>query len=91
MEMEFLACKAQYLYAKNSYEFKQEERFNEAIQMYNEFAEKYPSSKYLKEAEQLKKESEKGLVQVKKLLATEAPKEKNKENKQEEIKISTNE
>lgn len=91
-EMQFLSIKAQYLYAKNSFENKQEERFNEAIQLYNEFAEQYPSSKYLKEAEQLKKDSEKGIVEVKKLLATEqAPKSKTKENKPEEIKNNANE
>ena len=37
-EMEYLTIKAQYLYARNSYEFKQEERFNEAITLFNEFS-----------------------------------------------------
>lgn len=71
-EMEFMMIKAQYLYAKNSFENKQEERFNEAILLYNEFIESYPSSKFAKEAEQLKKDSEKGIEDVKKLLALEA-------------------
>lgn len=71
-EMEFMMIKAQYLYAKNSFENKQEERFNEAILLYNEFIESYPGSKFAKEAEQLKKDSEKGIEDVKKLLALEA-------------------
>jgi outer membrane protein assembly factor BamD len=90
-EMEFLGIRAQYLYAKNSFENKQEERYNEAISMYNEFAEKYPSSKYLKEAQGLKKDSERGIVEVKKILATQQPKPENKEEKKDEIKNNTNE
>ncbi len=91
-EMEFLSIRAQYLYAKNSFEIKQEERFNEAISMFAEFAEKYPSSKYLKEAQGIKKDSERGIVDVKKILATQQPKpEKNTEDKKEEIKNDTNE
>ncbi len=69
-EMEFLAIKAQNLYAKNSFEYKQEERYNEALALYTEFAEKYPGSKYMKEAELLKTDSERGIAEVKKLLAT---------------------
>lgn len=91
-EMEFLSIKAQYLYAKNSFENKQEERFNEAISMFTEFSEKYPGSKYLKEAQGIKKDAERGIVEVRKILATQQPKpEKNKEVKQEEIKNDTNE
>lgn len=91
-EMEFLGIKAQYLYAKNSFEVKQEERFNEAISMFTEFSEKYPSSKYLKEAQGIKKDSERGIVDVKKVLATQQPKpEKNNEDNKEEIKNDTNE
>jgi outer membrane protein assembly factor BamD len=91
-EMEFLSIKAQYFYAKNSFENKQEERFNEAISMFTEFSEKYPTSKYLKDAQGIKKDSERGIVEVRKVLATQQPKpEKNKEVKQEEIKIDTNE
>jgi outer membrane protein assembly factor BamD len=60
--------------------------------LYTEFAEKYPSSKFLKEAQAIKKDSERGIAAVKKLLATEQPKkEKNNEEKQEEIKNDTNE
>jgi outer membrane protein assembly factor BamD len=76
--------KAQYLFAKNSFETKQEDRFNEAIQLYADFVNKYPSSKHLKEAEQLKKNSEVGIIDVQKVLAQEELKEKSKEDKKED-------
>lgn len=101
-EMQFLTVKAQALYAGASLELKQEQRYNEAIQLANEFAVNYPSSKYLKEAEQIKKSSEKSIVDVKKLIATEsalieAQAAKNKavqtakEKKQEDTKTNSNE
>lgn len=68
-EMEFLTVKAQSLYAKSSLEIKQEERYNEAINLFTEFAKNYPSSKYLKDGEEIKKNSEKAIVEVKKLIA----------------------
>ena len=68
-EMEFLTVKAQYMYAKNSYEIKQEERYNTTITFYQQFVEKYPTSKYLKDAELLKKESEQGILQARRVLA----------------------
>jgi outer membrane protein assembly factor BamD len=68
-EMEFLIIKAEYLYAKNSLEVRQEERYNEAIKSYEEFSEKYPQSKYFKEASELKKDSEKGIENAKRYLA----------------------
>lgn len=70
-EMQFLTVKAQALYAGASLETKQEGRYNEAIQLANEFAVNYPASKYLKETEQIRKNSEKAIVDVKKLIATE--------------------
>ncbi|WP_395803519.1 outer membrane protein assembly factor BamD [Daejeonella sp.] len=68
-EMEFLTVKAQALYAKASLEIKQEERYNEAINLFAEFAKNYPSSKYLKEGEDLVKNSEKAIIDVRKLIA----------------------
>lgn len=85
-EMEFLTIKSQYLYAKNSFEAKQEERFNETIQMANEFAESYPESVYLKETEEFKKDSEKGIESAKKILAAIEAEQKVKEVKIEENK-----
>lgn len=101
-EMQFLTVKAQALYAGASLELKQEERYNEAIRLADEFGVNFPSSKYLKEIEQVKKGSEKSTVEVKKLIATEtalmeAQTAKNKEvqiakdKKEEETKNDTNE
>lgn len=68
-EMDFLIFKSQYLYAKNSYVNHQEDRYSEGIGYYNEFLESHPGSKFKKEADQLKSESEKGIVEAKRILA----------------------
>lgn len=70
-EMQFLTIKAQAAYAAASLEPKQEDRYNEAIQLAQEFVENHPESKYLKETEEVKKDSERAIVAVKKLLAAE--------------------
>ena len=90
-EIEFLALKAQYIYAKNSLEIKQEDRFGEAIVMFNDFKEKYSTSKFLKEAEEIGKDSQNGIASAKKVLAevTETKKVKEK-NKQDTIKTVKN-
>jgi outer membrane protein assembly factor BamD len=80
-EMEFLTIRAQALYAGASFENKQEERYNEAILLYTEFVINYPSSKYLKEAEDIKKNSEKAIIDVRKLLALQAAEMKAQEEK----------
>ncbi len=93
-EMEFLTIKAQALYAKASFEIKQEERYNEVISMYNEFVLNYPSSKYLKEAEDIKKNSERAIIDVRKLIASQTVEEKaevEKDKKQEETKNNPHE
>ncbi|HTE01852.1 MAG TPA: outer membrane protein assembly factor BamD [Mucilaginibacter sp.] len=66
-EMDFLTIRAQYLYAKHSNEYRQEDRFNQALSYEQQFAEKYPSSKFLKEAQSLKQDSEDGIKEVKRL------------------------
>ncbi|MEE1945403.1 outer membrane protein assembly factor BamD [Pedobacter sp. KR3-3] len=71
-EMNLLIVKSQYMFAKNSYPNRQEDRFNEAIGYYNEFIEAYPNSKYAKEAKQLKDDSEAGIANAKKVLAEQA-------------------
>jgi len=68
-ELEFLTIKAQYQYAKVSSEQKQEERFNQAINFADQFTEKYAQSKYLSDAAGYKKDSERGIVQAKRMLA----------------------
>jgi outer membrane protein assembly factor BamD len=68
-EMEFLTIKAQYLYAKSSIEYKQEERFTAAINDYQQFKDKYPNSRYLAEAAQLSNNSRSGISDAKRVLA----------------------
>jgi outer membrane protein assembly factor BamD len=60
-EMNMLTVKAQYNYASNSIELRQEERYNEAVIFANDFIDKYPESKYLKEVQKLKADSEAGI------------------------------
>jgi len=89
-EMEYLSVKAQYMYAKNSYEIKQEDRYNTTITMSQQFAEKYPSSKYLKDAEQLKKDSEQGILSAKRYLVEAASNDRiYKKIQAERYKLST--
>ena len=96
-EMEYLSLEAQYLYAKNSLETKQEERYNELIAMHNEFEDKYAKSKYLKDAKNLRKQAEEGIVAVKKVLAAQNPvqnkedQEKKETEDKQDNKISQNE
>lgn len=71
-EMNFLIIKSQYMYAKNSFAIRQEDRFNEVLAYYNEFMEAYPNSKYTKEANQLKEDSQNGIINAKKILAEDA-------------------
>ncbi|WP_121248889.1 outer membrane protein assembly factor BamD [Mucilaginibacter phyllosphaerae] len=68
-ELEFLTIRAQYEYAKVSYDRKKEERFDQAISYADQFTEKYPNSKFLKEAADYKKDSQQGIVRAKRLLA----------------------
>lgn len=90
-EIEFLAIRAQNLFAQNSYETRHEERFGEAISMSNEFVEKYPSSKFLAEANQLKKDSEKSIERAKALIAANEAllKEKEQAAKKDSVAIKT--
>lgn len=68
-EIDYLSLQAQYLYAKNSLEIRQVERYEEAISLYTEFAEKYPQSKLLKEAASYKKDSENGIKYAQRYMA----------------------
>jgi outer membrane protein assembly factor BamD len=71
-EIEFLTIKAQYLYADHSRNYSQVERYTQALSFEQQFAEKYPSSKYLNAALSLKKDSERGIVFAKRQLEEEA-------------------
>lgn len=69
-EMEFLTIQSEYLYATNSLEIKQEVRYNEAIEEYNRFVEKYPKTTYLKRASEFRDLCLKGIEETKKILAS---------------------
>lgn len=83
-EMEYLMVKSQQLYARNSLETKQEDRYNETIGYGNEFEDDFPNSAYLKEVQAIKLQSEKDISSVKKLLASMMAPEQTK-NKQDTI------
>lgn len=61
-EAEYLIIKSQYLFADNSYVHRQENRFNEALDYFDVFVEKYPESKYLKELTEIREKSEKKIA-----------------------------
>ena len=67
-ELEFLIVKAQYLYAQHSREFTQENRYGLAITYADQFSEKYPKSKYLRDVQDYKKSSRNGIIRTKNLL-----------------------
>jgi outer membrane protein assembly factor BamD len=66
-EMEFLSIKAQYLYAVNSFNHRKEERFNQMLEFYDNFVMKYPESRFMKDADQYRRNAEKGIEDVKRL------------------------
>lgn len=64
-EMEFLSVKAQFLYADNSVIRRQEERYEEVIDLYNRFVSNHPESRYMREATGYRDDAEKGAAQAK--------------------------
>lgn len=82
-EMEYLIIQAQFLYAKNSFLNRQEARYGEAIQMADEFIEKYPQSQYVKAAQQYKKDSLAAIEEVKKSMAAAQPTQESKEESED--------
>ncbi|WP_436517394.1 outer membrane protein assembly factor BamD [Ekhidna sp. To15] len=52
-EVDYLEIETSYDYAKASIEKRQEERYKNTVDFYLSFLEKYPSSKYLKDAEKI--------------------------------------
>jgi outer membrane protein assembly factor BamD len=52
-EAQYLRIDSQYHYAKKSIDSKQKERFYEAIDLYQDFVDRYPQSQYLEDAEKI--------------------------------------
>ena len=78
-ELSFLKVQSQYDLASVSFEIKQKERFSDALKFYEDFIDKFPKSKYLKQAEKVYVGAGKGLEkavkfeqEVKELKAKEA-------------------
>ncbi|RIV21629.1 outer membrane protein assembly factor BamD [Fibrisoma montanum] len=66
-ELAYLKFDAQYSLAKNSLETKQKERYQEAIGYYQAFVDKYPNSKFVKQAEKMYETSQKEIERMDKL------------------------
>jgi len=64
-EYKLKTVKAYYKFAKLSYEDKQIERFEKVITEYQDFVDRYPESKLLKEAESFSKQSENNIKAIK--------------------------
>ncbi len=78
-ELSFLKVQSQYDLASVSFENKQKERYTDALKFYEDFIDKFPKSKYIKQAEKVYDGSTKGLEkavkyeqEVKELKAKEA-------------------
>jgi len=68
-ELDFLTIKAQYQYAQHSREDKQEDRFNQDIAYAQQFIDKYPKSKFLRDANDYIKSSNQAIIRTKNILA----------------------
>lgn len=60
----FLILKSQFLYAEQSTERRQAERYADAIESYFTFAARFPESEWLRDAEQFHRKSRQGLERV---------------------------
>ena len=63
-ELAFLKVDAEYSLAKNSLETKQKERYQESISYYKAFIDKFPASKYIKQAEKMYESSQKEIERL---------------------------
>ena len=68
-EMEFLSIKAQFLYATQSSLRRQEERFGEVIELYNNFVSSFPESRFREDADEFKADAEERIETAKELIA----------------------
>jgi outer membrane protein assembly factor BamD len=75
-EMEFLTIEAQFEFAKHSGEYYQEARYDQAISFADQFTEKYPKSQYLAQIAVYRKDSDKGIIKAKQVLAEAAENER---------------
>lgn len=89
-ELAYLKVDAEYNLAANSIAEKQKERFQEAVAFYKSFQEKYPNSKYLKQAGKMQENSAKELDRIaKEDKAREDLKKQNQPNPNAPAKVTT--
>jgi outer membrane protein assembly factor BamD len=67
--LEYYKIEAQYKYAINSSDRRKEERFRTAIEFSEDFVSDYPESRYIKDANDFKSDSEKRIVAVQETLS----------------------
>ena len=65
-KIRYMIIRSEYLLAENSVLEKQEERYVAEIEFINEFAAKYPKSKYIKEVKNIRKTSDLKIKEIKK-------------------------
>lgn len=63
-ELSYLKVDAEHKYGMNSFAEKQKDRFQEAVNFYQEFVDKYPNSKYIKSAEKIYDDSQSELARI---------------------------
>lgn len=80
-ELAFLKVDAEFSLAQNSLETKQKERYQEAMGYHQEFIDKYPNSRFVKESERMYETSQKELERLTKQ-EQELEKEKQKQKNQ---------
>ncbi len=64
----YLTAKSAWLLSENSVVEKKEERYSETIVRCNDFLEKYPAGKYVKDVKNIRKDAESGIKAAKKIL-----------------------
>jgi outer membrane protein assembly factor BamD len=68
-ELDYLTIQAQYQYARHSREDRQEDRFNQDIAYAQQFIDKYPNSKFVKDVKGYITDSNSGIARTKNILA----------------------
>ena len=85
-DIEYLLVKSQYLFADNSYPHRQEERFNQMIDYYDDFTSHYPESDYSSELNDLRHNADRKIAAAVRILENQ---EQARKLYQEELGISS--
>lgn len=85
-DIEYLLVKSQYLFADNSYPHRQEERFNQMIDYYDDFTSHYPESEYSTELNDLRHNADRKIAAAVRILENQ---EQARKLYQEEMGISS--